>query len=55
MRVLTENETENVGGGIAFLAPVAWVMLADTGFWGAMGMSFWGGYKVGTWLTHELL
>ena len=55
MRVLTNSEVENVGGGLPFLAPVAWAMLADTGFWGAMGMSFWGGYAGGRLLAPHLL
>ena len=47
MRVLTENEVENVSGGLPFLAPVTLVMLADTGFWGAMSMAFGFGGGIG--------
>lgn len=56
MRVLTTNEVRNVGGGLPFLAPVTLVMLADTGFWGAMGMSFGLGGAIGgafNWFTHN--
>ena len=54
MRLLTTNEVENVSGGLPFLAPVALAMLADTGFWGAMGMAWGAGYGGGHFLMWNL-
>jgi hypothetical protein len=48
MRQLNQNETEQVGGGIAFLAPVVWAMLADASFWTTMSAAAGAGYKIGS-------
>ena len=48
MRELKTNEVPDVSGGIMMLAPFVWGMCLDTGFYGAMGMSFGLGYSFGS-------
>lgn len=46
MRELNAHETEATSGGIPLLAPLAWGMVLDSGFVGAMT----GAFATGFWL-----
>ena len=48
LRELSSAETAQVSGGLLMGAPVVFGMLADTGFYGAMTMSFGVGFSLGS-------